>query len=146
MTGDRRPLLQRATEYTEELIYAALLELLGKSPAAQMRLAEPEVARKALSTARSNAALWVYGDFGILVDVGSPWHTSKRVLIEEIIVRFRRDYGNKVEGAIAQLDVIAKAFGCVAVAAGDTQIGLMSPRYLAAGFQPLGTQFYKEIP
>jgi hypothetical protein len=129
-----------------ERIYDALVNLLAMSPAPQMRLCEPDVARQNLSRASDERRLFVYGDFGILVDVGSPWHTSKRVLIEEIIVRFRRDYGNKVEGAIAQLDIIAKAFGCVAVAAGDTQIGLMSPRYLAAGFTTLGTQFYKETP
>jgi hypothetical protein len=119
--------------------------MLDKSPAPQMRLVENHTAWLHLCEAKSASLLYVYGDFGILVDVGSPWYTSKRVLIEEIIVRFRKDYGNTVESAIAQLDVIARIHGCVAVAAGDTQIGLMSDRYLAAGFQALGTQFYKEI-
>lgn len=139
-------LLERAGVYHTEMIYTALLSMLDKSPAAQMKLCEPEVAGKALQRAKAEKRLFVYGDFGILVDVGSPWHTSKQVLIEEIIVRFRRDHGNTVESAIEQLSVLAREFGCVAVAAGDTQIGLMAPRYLAAGFQPLGTQFYKEIP
>ena len=127
-------------------IINTLWDLLDKSPATQMKLCEPEVAIPALHQAIKEDRLLIYGDFAILVDVGSPWHTSKRILIEEIIIRFRRVYGNTVESAIAQLEVIAKQRGCVAVAAGDTQIGLMSDRYIAAGFQALGSQFYKEIP
>jgi hypothetical protein len=111
-----------------------------------MRLCEEHVAYAALHRARDEARLYVYGDYAILFDIGSPWHTSKKLLIEEFVLRFRREYGNAVDGAVAQLDELARALGCAAVAAGDTQVGLMSPRYVAAGFQPLGTQFYKEIP
>ena len=119
--------------------------MLGYSPAPQMRLVQPKYARSALHLARLAGRLYVYGDFGIFVDVGSPWYTTKPILIEELIVRFRRVYKNRVESAVAQLDEIGKEHGCVAVGAGDTQIGLMAPHYLAAGFQVLGTQFYKEI-
>lgn len=140
------PTLREADTFHAALIYATLERLLVVSPAPQMKLAEPAVAYAALYQAMRETRLYVYGDFGILVDVGSPWHTSKRVLIEEIIVRFRKDFDNSAESAVAQLAVIAKRHGCVAIAAGDTQIGLMTPRYLAAGFQALGTQFYKETP
>lgn len=127
-------------------IFQALLRLLAKSKAPQMRLVDEATAYRSLTAAAAEGRLYVHGDFAILVDVGSPWHSDKRVLIEEIIVRWRKAFGNTVESAVAQLDVIAAEHGCVAVAAGDTQIGLMSPRYLAAGFKPLGTQFFKEIP
>jgi hypothetical protein len=141
-----QPRLRHASTLDVTLTFHALLKMLGKSPALQMKLAEPEVAYKHLVKAQAEGHLYVYGDYAILVDVGSPWHTSKLVLIEEIIVRFRRPYGHPVDEAIAQLPLIARQHGCVAVAAGDTQIGLMAPRYLAAGFQPLGSQFYKEVP
>src|SRR5262245_57133542 len=107
-----------------------MLKMLRVSSAAQMKLVEPDVAWKNLLAAQADGRLYSHGDFGIFVDVRSPWHTSKRVLIEEIIVRFRREYGNSVESAIEQLEHIARQHGCVAVAAGDTQIGLMAPRYL----------------
>jgi hypothetical protein len=138
--------LQAARLSDVPLIFEALLKLLHKSPAPQMRLAEPEVAFQAMCTAVAEQRLYLYGDYALLVDVGSPWHSSKNVLIEEIIVRYQRHFGNNVESAIAQLEVLAERIGCVAIGAGDTQIGLMSPRYLAAGFTSLGTQFYKEIP
>jgi hypothetical protein len=137
--------LRRATEYDTTLVMTALLKMLDKSPAPQMKLAVPEVAYRALKNAAADGWLYVYGDFAILVDVGRPWHSDKRVLIEEIIVRFRRAHHNTVESAVAQLEILARQFGCVAVAAGDTQIGYMAPRYTAAGFITLGTQFYKEI-
>ena len=139
------PRLRCASHYDLELIFEALLRLHDKSPAKQMKLCEPEVAYRNLVQARSEGRLYVYGDYGIFIDVGSPWHTSKRVLIEEIVIRFRKAYSNDVDSAIQQLTVIGRSHGCVAVAAGDTQIGLMAPRYLAAGFEALGTQFYKEI-
>lgn len=138
------PRLRYASEYDTRLIFEALLGLLHKSPAPQMKLCVPAVALRNLRSARDDGRLYVFGDYAILVDVGSPWHTDKPVLIEEIIVRFRSAYRHGVEAAVAQLDDIAKRHGCVAIAAGDTQVGIMAPRYLAAGFSVLGTQFYKE--
>lgn len=139
-------LLELPSRLETDDIYTALLVLLERSPAAQMKLAEEKEAYLHLLRAKLKQHLWVYGDFAILIDVGSPWYTTKPVLIEEIILRFRRGYGNTVESAIAQLDVLAREFTCVAIAAGDTQVGYMTPRYLAAGFTNLGTQFFKEVP
>lgn len=138
-------ILEKPSRLETEDIYAAMLEVLSKSPAAHMKLAEPAVALGHLIVRSALGYLWVYGDFAILVDVGSPWYTTKQVLIEEIIIRFRRGYRNTVESAVAQLDVLARDFACVAVVAGDTQLGIMTPRYLAAGFTSLGTQLYKDI-
>jgi hypothetical protein len=136
--------LTHASEEVTRDIWTAMLLMLHKSTAPQMKLVVPEVAHANLLKARDDGRLYVLGDFAILVDVGSPWHTDKPVLIEEIIIRFRRHFGNVVESAIEALPAIAQQHGCVAIAAGDTQIGYMAPRYLAAGFQVLGTQFYKE--
>jgi hypothetical protein len=128
------------------MILDALLQMLPKSPAPQMKMAEPLVAHQSLMLAQRQQRLYIFGDFAILVDEGSPWYTSKRVLFEEIIIRWRRVHGNTVDSAIAQLEAIAKLHGCVAIGAGDTQIGYMTPRYLAAGYTTLGIQFHKEIP
>lgn len=122
------------------------LRMVEYSPAPQMRNVEPPLVRSYMHLAQLTGRLYVYGDFAILVDVGSDWYTSKRYLIEQLIWRVSRDHGNTVDSAIEKLDFIARLHGCVAVAAGDTQVGYMAPRYLAAGFQPLGTQYYKEIP
>lgn len=138
--------LTYATEAQAETIFQALLKMLQYSPAPQMALAEPVVAYANLMKARDEGKLYVLGDFGILVDVGSPWHSSKPVLFEEIIIRFRRHFENTVDTAVEALERIAKLHGCVAVAAGDTQIGYMAPRYIAAGYRPLGTEFFKETP
>lgn len=138
--------LQTPSFQETNAIHEALVRMLEYSPAPQMKLAEPATAYAHLHNARRTGLLFTYGDFAILIDVGSPWHTTKLVLIEEIIVRFRKGHGGTPEGAVAQLETLAKLHGCVAVAAGDTQIGVMAPRYIAAGFQPLGSQFYKEIP
>lgn len=138
--------LQTPDRATVEDIFQALLRMLDKSPAPQMRLVEPAVVYSHLRLAAVDRKLWVLGDFAILVDVGPPWHTTRPVLIEEIIVRFRKGYGYSVEDAVAALDHLAELHGCHAIAAGDTQVGIMAPRYLAAGFVTLGTQFYKEIP
>lgn len=141
-----KPELELARESDCIAVFDAMLRMLHKSPAKQMALVEPEHAYTALVQAVREQRLYLYGDYAILVDVGSPWHTTKLVLFEEIIIRYQRVYGHDVSEAVAQLDSIARQHGCVAVAAGDTQVGLMAPRYLAAGFEPLGTQFYKEIP
>lgn len=127
------------------MMHEALLKMKKQSPAAQMALAEPDTAFKHLVWASQHRRLVTCGDYGILFDVGSPWHTTKLVLIEEIIIRFRRQYQNPVEEAIAKLDDLARLYGCVAIAAGDTQVGLMAPRYQAAGYTSLGSQFYKEL-
>lgn len=138
--------LQTPDRAAVEDIFQALMRMLDKSPAPQMRLVEPAAVYSHLYRATADKKLWVLGDFAILVDVGPPWHTTKPVLIEEIIVRFRRGHGGTVEDAVAALDRLAERFGCFAIAAGDTQIGMMAPRYTAAGFVTLGTQFYKETP
>lgn len=138
--------LQPASMEDVHSIFEALLKMRKYSSAPQMRLTEPRHAVAHLQMAAAKQHLWVFGDFAILIDVGSPWYSAELVLIEEIIVRFRKEHGNTVDSAVAQLDVLALRFGCAAIAAGDTQIGLMSPRYLAAGFKTLGTQFYKEMP
>jgi len=138
--------VRKASTDEVQLIFEELLKLLQKSPAAQMKLAVPEVALAHLRAAQAAGHLWIQGDFAILVDVGSPWYTDRPVLIEEIIIRYRRDFGNPPEDVALALPLLAEILGCAAIAAGDTQVGLMGPRYLAAGFTALGTQFFKEIP
>lgn len=137
--------MRRALRREVPAIFEELLRLLAKSPAAQMVLAVPAVAEQNLYLAQEQGRLWIQGDFAILVDVGSPWYTDKPVLIEEIVIRYRREFGNPPEDIALALPLLAEILGCVAVAAGDTQVGIMGPRYTAAGFKTLGTQYFKEI-
>lgn len=139
------PGMSVASKEDFDLIVAALVTLLRKSPAPQMKLVDYDTAYRNLMTAKAEGRLFVYGDFIILVDVGTPWHSNKPVLIEELVARFRKVYGNTPQSAVAQLEVLARKFNCVAVASGDTQVGLMAEHYKSEGYTPLGSQFYKEI-
>lgn len=135
--------MRLATWDDERAVMGALLAMLDKSPAPQMRLADPTSARCGVRSAIHEGRAYIVGDFFIMVDQGSPWYTSKPVLIEEIILRISREHDTTVEQAIAALDDIAASRGCVAIAAGDTQIGYMRPKYEARGYVPMGYQLLK---
>jgi hypothetical protein len=135
----------RVAEETADLepVMAALIAMLKKSPAPQMKYAEIGVARRSVKLAMRSGRAFICNGFFIMVDVGSDWYTSKCYLIEQIIVRVYPSE-HKVATAIAALDEIARRFGADAIAVGDTQIGYMTPLYHAAGYTTLGTQLFKE--
>lgn len=115
-----------------------------RSPAAQMQYTDLAHAMEYLRT----AALWrravINDGYMILFDIGSPWYTPRRFLIEELILRIGPSIDG-VRGAIRCLDELARLHECCAVAAGDTQVGYMVPHYEAEGFHVLGQQLFKEI-
>jgi hypothetical protein len=132
--------LAKRQQYFEEL-----LKLRAKSPSAKMAMVEPARAFIGLTDFLEQGRAVEVGDYLILYDFGPTWYSSKLHLIEELTIRFQRVYNNPVTDAIAALDDIARHIGARAIAVGDTQIGLMTPYYLAAGYSMLGTQLFKEI-
>lgn len=137
-------MIRLANELDFPFIETALRELKAKSPAAQMQYIDDDYALANMAQAIREHRGWFCGGYFILVDIGGPWYSPKKMLIEEIILKVYPGRGKTVDDAIAALDTIAAHYGCEATVAGDTQIGYMTPRYHAAGFTTLGTQLLKE--
>lgn len=122
----------------------AIAGMCTNSPARQMRHIDIPTARKYIEQAITEGRCVFRGGYMILFDVGSDWYSNTKVLIEQLILKVYPD--NKeatVDDAIATLDLLKETYGCAAVIVGDTQIGYMTPRYQAAGYQVLGTQLMK---
>lgn len=124
---------------------ACLHKMLAKSPARQMRFADPIAAESSVHQAVMEGRAFISHGYFIMVDVGPAWYSQKSFLIEQIILKVE-DTDDDVRLAVRHLDDIARQFGCEAIAVGDTQIGLMTPKYLAEGYTFLGTQLFKEVP
>ncbi len=124
---------------------AALLALKAKSPAHQMRITEPMAAELGIRDAIHTGRAYFIGGYFVMYDVGKPWYSDQRLLIEDIILKVYKDSSVSVQDAIASLTTLAKLKGCAAVVSGDTQVGYMSPHYVSAGFVYIGNQFFKEL-
>lgn len=136
--------MRRPTADDLEQVLRLLLRLKASSKAAQMALCEEAPARQHLAWARDTGFAVIHDGYFLLIDIGSPWHTTKRVLFEELVLRIgETEQGPR--GAVRALEELARTHGCAAVAAGDTQVRAMTPHYLAEGFTPLGDQLFKEI-
>lgn len=119
---------------------SALIEMKEISPAAFMKYTDVTTAYNYMQSARAR----VVDGYFILYDIGSPWYSQEKFLIEDLIIRIYPTT-KRVEVAIDALSRIAEHHGLKAVIAGDTQIGYMAPKYLAKGFVTLGTQLMKDI-
>lgn len=127
-------------------IRQALVAMLAFSKAPQMKYADIEVGMAHVSECVLTSKAVFVGDFLILFDTGRPWYSQQQYIIEDIILRVYRNHPDiTVRDAIDHLSVLAAQHGCVAVAAGDTQAGRMTPHYHAAGFTTLGVQLFKEV-
>lgn len=137
--------LRRGTLADHAVIMHALLKLLEKSPAPQMKYADESTARAYLYDAIRDGRLWFVGGYMILVDVGSDWYSNRKYLIEQMILKVYPNHPDTtVHDAIAALDTLQEHYGCVMTVVGDTQIGMMTPHYIEAGYTPIGTQLIKE--
>lgn len=137
--------MKLATPGDVPIIMSALQKLLAKSPSEQMRYAELIEAELGVRDAiHNNRAIFV-GDYFIMFDVGKVWYSSKKFLIEELVVRVSTDNNTQVSEAVAALTALATRFRCAAVVAGDTQIGVMTNHYIRDGFVMLGSQLIKHI-
>lgn len=122
---------------------AALITLKARRPVGQMKHADPEAARAYITKAAELGGVVVVDGYLIMFSTGPTWFSTADFLIEELILKIE-DTSHPVERAIAALDELKVMFNCVATIVGDTQIGYMAPRYMAAGYQPLGLQLIKE--
>jgi hypothetical protein len=107
-----------------------------------MKYANIDIAIRNVRFAMAEQRAYYVDGYFIMVDEGSDWYTDKKYLIEQIILKIHPTHA-PVSVAIAALDRIREEHGCVAIAAGDTQVGYMTPHYHAAGYTTLGTQLFK---
>lgn len=142
----RRDKMRRADLFDLPVIKDALLAMLAKSPAPQMKYGDIDIALNYLIyDAIPDGHAWVADGYLILVSKGRPWYSAEEFLIEDLILKIGESERG-VAAAIEALEVLAERFGVPLLAVGDTQIGYMTPKYEAAGFKVLGTQLYKEYP
>lgn len=138
--------MRAATQGDVGSIMTALLVMLAKSPAPQMRYAEPTVAKLSVRRAISEGRGFFFGGYFVMVDVGSDWYTLYTYMIEQIILKvYPGDKSRSLQYVINEgLPKLAEHFNAHATVVGDTQIGYMTPLYHAAGYKTLGTQLMKE--
>lgn len=122
----------------------ALLRMREKNPTKQMQYTDESTALCHLLDCVKRKLAVVEQGYLIVFDVGRPWYSKENFLLEDLIIRIEPTTA-PVQVAIDALSVLATERRCVAVIAGDTQIGYMAPKYLASGFVTLGTQLMKEI-
>jgi hypothetical protein len=137
--------IRLANELDVPVILAALKAFKERSMSLHAKYADVAVAERNLYVAMSEHCIWMADGYCIWVSVGGTWFSDRKFLIEETILRVK-PCTEHVSYAVGALDIIAKNFGCVAIVAGDTQIGHMTPHYHNAGFVTLGTQLMKEVP
>ncbi len=82
----------------------------------------------------------------VVYDIGSLWYSSAQLLIEEMVLRLGEVPGD-VAAVPAMLDELARLYGCQGVVSGNAiQRPGLSRVYEKAGYMPVATRFYKEIP
>lgn len=135
--------MRQATQGDLILGINALVAMREKNPNKQMRYADPDVAFRYLTYAASQGNVVVVDEYLILYSVVKPWFSDADFLVEDLILKIRPTK-TPVEVCIDALEELKVMFKCVCVIAGDTQIGYMTPKYIAKGFEPLGVQLIKE--
>ncbi len=132
-------------EEVMSLIRLKIADMLTYSQAPQMKWVDIDIACRYILEAGKSGRAWIYDGYMVLFDIGCDWYSDKPYLIEQLVLRLHEsEHG--VASAIALLKQMASLNGCVAVAAGDTQvIGYMTEKYKEAGFSVIGTQLYMEV-
>jgi hypothetical protein len=121
---------------------AALIAMRDKNPDKQMKWADPNAALAYMVAAADEGRCIMHAGYFIMYSVGPIWFSTASFLIEELVIRI---YGSSPPSAATDaLQELHELHGTVAVISGDTQVGRMTPHYLAAGYQVLGQQFIKE--
>lgn len=137
--------MRKATPEELSVIWESMLHLKKVSPAPWMTITHEPTAYAYIEQAIDDGRVWFFGAYMVMVDVGCPWFTNKRCLLEEIVLKVHRDDKTfNIQTVIsAGLDQLASHYGCEATVVGDTQIGMLTPLYERAGFTTIGTQLYK---
>jgi hypothetical protein len=141
--------MRKATaDEVDSVIMPALLALKASGKAAKMKYTDPVVARGHLLYAVRHELLWIMGGYMVLVDYGRDWYGPHNFLFEQMILKvYPEDRRFSVDDVIAvALPTLRDYFSCVAIIAGDTQVGYMIPKYEAQGYVRLGVQLIKEKP
>ncbi|CAB3697882.1 hypothetical protein LMG3458_02488 [Achromobacter deleyi] len=88
----------------------------------------------------------IAAEYVIVYDTGNLWYSSALLLFEEMVVRLG-DAPGAVSEVPALLDELAGLYGCAGVISGNAiaRPGLTRV-YGKAGYSPVATRFYKEIP
>jgi hypothetical protein len=127
-----------------DAVLAAMYRMWSLNPGNQMAYTdEPKAVDYVVAACAAGRVAIVDETFAIMFDVGCQWYSSSNFLIEECLLRIRRN-DTPVAVAIAALDELRAHFNCVMTVVGDTQVGRMTPHYLAAGYRLLGTQLIKD--
>ena len=135
--------MRRATAEDIEVAVRVLTALKEKRPTKQMKWADPAAVFEYMTYAATQGCVVVVDGYLIMYSTGPTWFSRAEFLIEEVIVKIAPSEVT-VERAIEALEELRVLHGCVATIAGDTQIGYMAPKYMAAGYEPLGLQLIKE--
>lgn len=120
---------------------AALRKLVDKSPALHMQFADWHVGWTYVQMQVNAGNVLIVGDFAVFVSITPLWFTSKRFVIEDLVLRISRESGTALDEIPAALKLLAKFENCVGVVSGDTQVGRMDQVYNDASFSLLGRQF-----
>jgi hypothetical protein len=138
--------MRRGTRADYGPTMAALIRLQERAQGrGQMAHASVPAAAYSVELAIAEGRLRFVDGYAIMFDVGREWYSFDLYLIEQIIIKVY-DTDAPVEVAIDALDIIAAEYGCKAIAAGDTQVGYMTPKYINKGYAILGTQLFKGVP
>lgn len=138
--------MKHATNQDVARIMVALHALWAKSNATHMGMVDPMAAELSVRHAVHQGRGWLIGPYFVMVDHGQDWYSSKKFLMEQIIIRIEADDPQHrwiVEDVIERLPELRDAYGCDAIVVGDSQIGMMVPKYLAAGYTKVGVQLMK---
>lgn len=134
--------MRLATQHDVADILVACAYWMPRSPAPQMAFADPITYECGIRHAIHEGRAWMIHGYFVMVDVGSDWYTTKKYLIEQLVLRVH-DTPYKVRDVVDCLDTIREHYKADAIIVGDTQIGHMTPIYQAAGFKTIGTQLMK---
>lgn len=135
-----------ATQHEVPQIMAALRAMREKSPASQMKGITDIGAELGIRNLIHTGRAVIVEGYLILFDIGGDWYClpEQAYLIELLILKvYPTD--QPVSVAVKALEVLARQHGCWRIAVGDTQVGYMTPKYQAEGYQVLGTQLMKEL-
>ena len=133
-----------ATAADEDLVIAAMYRMWSLNPSNQMVYTDETKALDYIRAACSGGRVMIVDEtFAVMFDVGCMWYSSTPFLIEECLLRIKRN-ALPVEAAIVALDWLKDYYNCAMIVVGDTQLGVMTPHYIAAGYRHLGTQLIKD--
>ncbi len=99
-----------------------------------------------VSIAEGHVKAVIVAGYVIVYDTGCVWYSDAIFLFEEMVLRLG-DAPGPVADVPALLQALAHLYGCAGVIAGNAihRKGLTRV-YEKAGYVPVATRFYKEIP